>query len=652
MADSYVDQGAYASNLGATPTWGEPQEGDGTATAASTSASVGSILFNAVPTTGNFVICGVTFTSPAGVLSAANADAAANALASLINASTTTVGSAVAYGTPQLRNLVFARGPSGGAASGTCEIMMRVGSDTLNHATNSNVAMSHTFNGTAPTVTQFAGGTGGCWGWFLSDVALGVSSSIAVQTYGLFAAAPMVLPATPGEFDSIIVRTGRNLTIAVGGFAPQSTRISTVTYLMDDGTSWSGDPTSGVFTINSTFSNSGFRCNGTVNNFYTRIKSRRLGGLLLNIAQTNSSANVLCDIFGMGASGNSGGVHLERISIVEVSNASTTSMASPRFLFQFGSLRSDWSMVGCLWDCSAVSRVALPRAFISLALSSNSGGNITFLGNDIRFTLTGSGGAALVNPLVYLNASTTRLFNLIFRGNKVSIGQPGVDFPALQLGAAARAGFTAVLENNNGLGLPSGAVGLSGASGTEASEDSVLILDNLNVGGDVKYEVRRGYFEFVNGQPVLSALSPTGTLWSWLCFWSQASEAISETRRLSCPVIRVQNRLGTGARTWKIETFLDAIAESNLPSGAEIEVEYVTTGNEVVFERVPIALVSSSAAWTNTSSYPSHVKYSISGTTASPVLADSMIQIRIAFVRPASVGTASTFFFDPEPVLT
>jgi hypothetical protein len=250
VAEFFVDHAVYTTNIGATPTWAVPQEGDGSNKDAATASAVGSIQFNAVPTTGNFVICGVTFTSPAGVLGAANVGAAADALAGLINGSTTAVGVLVATGTPQLRNLVFARGPSGGAPAGTCQIMMRVGSTTLNHASNGNVAMSHTFNGTAPTLTQFIGGTGGCWGWLLNTSAIGVSSSIAVITYGLLRAKPMVWTATPTALDTIWARTASGKSIThVGTGSISRTETWPLVLLFDSNIKWTGDSGAGVVTL-------------------------------------------------------------------------------------------------------------------------------------------------------------------------------------------------------------------------------------------------------------------------------------------------------------------------------------------------------------------------------------------------------------------
>ena len=149
MANRWCDHGAYYPNTNNTPTtFGLPQEGDGLARAASTAAGTASVIFSAVPAGGspNITVCGVSFTAAlSSVTGAASADLSANALAGLINGSTTAVGGSinsvssattVSGSLPKLQNLVYARGPSAGAPAGTCQIMMRVGSAMLNYANN------------------------------------------------------------------------------------------------------------------------------------------------------------------------------------------------------------------------------------------------------------------------------------------------------------------------------------------------------------------------------------------------------------------------------------------------------------------------------------------------------------------------------------
>jgi hypothetical protein len=242
MADLFCDHGAYASALGATPTWGVPQDGDGSSKDASTAASIGSVLFGSVPTSGTITVCGASV-STTGVLAAASVAAAADALAANINATTNAVSTTFANtGCPtnanQLRNIVFARGPSGGAPAGTCQIMSRFGS-----ATHNATAIAHTFNGT-PTVSQFTGGVGGCWGTAINPAALGVASSIAARDYGTLHRRPVVgtVPSLTnpvwqrtggGASKSIAMTFAGNINLQHAGFSKKT--------IFDTNTKWTGD---------------------------------------------------------------------------------------------------------------------------------------------------------------------------------------------------------------------------------------------------------------------------------------------------------------------------------------------------------------------------------------------------------------------------
>ena len=248
MAEKYCDHGAYgASNrLGLdVPVWGVPQDGDGTAKTVSTTSGTAFISFSAAPTSGTISVCGVTV-STTGVLNAASADAAANALATNINATTTAVASGVSANLPQLRNLVYARGPSGGAPTGTCQIMMRVGSTTLNYANNATCLVATTFNNVSSVAAnhQFVGGLGGCWGFLVNESALGVSSSIPIGHYGLIISKPIRGVVEPGD---VVYLRGRLIVFTAWASNDLTknptlgTDAAPVEFRVDDGTIWAGD---------------------------------------------------------------------------------------------------------------------------------------------------------------------------------------------------------------------------------------------------------------------------------------------------------------------------------------------------------------------------------------------------------------------------
>lgn len=637
MAEAYVDQGAYASNLGATPTWGVPQEGDGSATTAAANASIGSILFNAVPTTGAFTICGVTFTSPAGVLDAANVGAAANALAGLINASTTTVAAAVAYGTPQLRNLVYARGPSGGAPAGTCEIMMRVGSTTLNHASNSNVAMSHTFNGTAPTITQFAGGTGGCWGWVLNGSALGVSSSIAALTYGILRAFPMVRTFVPTLADNIIVRTGRNTTVTgactIAGMSPMR-------LVFDDGTTWAGDSPTASFTITSSASPYTAVSNSSGKVIF--VTCRKLGGLTIKFAYTSTYQN---NIY---VHANSSTMLFKNVKFVETSHVYTTWGWR---LFQqadgYGSGNS-CSFVGCEFDFTAVSRSsAIVSPFLMAGSLNNYFHKLQVISCVFRWSMSGNEGVIRGVPLF---GGWAYKWNVQVKGNKVYPGA-AAKMVAVASGTDFSSGNTIALESNEGLDLAAGAVGLTPTT-NEGPESAAIVYDNMVVDGSAKYETRTGFAEVVPGRPTLSATLPNGDYWSWCVFWSTTT-FISEVDPYRPPPLRFESRLATGARTIAIEFFIDPAYETQLESGCTLEVMFSNGNGTLYTEQFPLSLSYSAASWANTGSAPynTYSAFKAQVTTANSVPQNELVSVGLRFDRPAT-GSSTVVVVNPEPTVT
>jgi len=639
--DAYLDHGAYATNIGAAPTWGVPQEGDGSSKDAATAASVGSILMTAVPTSGTISVCGVSV-STTSVIGAASADAAANALATNINATSTAVASGVAIGTPQLRNLVYARGPSGGAPAGTCQIMMRVGSATLNYANNTNAAIATTFTGT-PALTQFAGGSGGCWGWFVNTAAIGVSNSMSAYTYGLWLASPMVRYSgfAFAEFDVVNVRTGRNTTLSItSGAATGANKPTWVHMLFDSGAIWTGDSPTAKFTLDLAANpGSGYEF-ATANRFHG-FKCKTLGAFTVTYSIGGTSTTPMTWAYDSGGT-STGWLH-EKVSFIEKAGSNANSC------LYFGNYsyptKGTSALVDCLIDTSAVQRVNLGSSMIDFRL-----GAYSIIGCDFRWTLTGTGGAAFSVPFAK-NINAGNALQIAMRGNKFSCGQAG-DLTLFQQAVALGAGSTIMCENNKGGGFPAGSIGLTNT--TVQPNNAALVFDNLGIGGSAKYETRQGYCDWTLGQPVLSSVSPDGTPWSWIAYWTNASWVINPSQPFLLPATRIQSRLATGVRTWTIEVLLDSVALTNLPSFGFVELQYVNAAGDPVSERVPVVLSASSAVWSNTVSAPYNtwVARKITGTTADSVKLNSIINVRLGMERPVNGGSTAAFAVDPEPSFT
>ncbi len=184
-------------------TWGECQDGDGTAKTAAT-PSTAEIVFTGVPSSGSIYVLGVVVTATW----ATSADNCANLLATAINALTTTaVGPASFTTRSQVRNHLYARGPANGAPAGTCQVMTRQGS--ADHA--GLICFTHTLNNVSSAGTvNFSGGTGGAWGWLMNHASTIWPSAIAQDQYGLWASAFSYTGSVSGG-DVVKVRSGKTI---------------------------------------------------------------------------------------------------------------------------------------------------------------------------------------------------------------------------------------------------------------------------------------------------------------------------------------------------------------------------------------------------------------------------------------------------------
>lgn len=243
MAKKYVEPGLYT--YATTPTWGVAQDGNGEAKGAATPATT-SIVFSGVPSSGTISLAGASV-STSGVIGAASADAAANALAANINATTANVTTTGwRSGAVQLRNAVFARGPSGGAPSGTCQVMTRQGSAAFN---GQNAFVFTLNNVSTSSPTTFSGGANGAWGWLWTLAESSIwPSGIARGGYGAIA---NTLPFAGSIAAGDVVHVRANNVTIDGGAGDYSTAFDTgatlgsatapVRYVVGDPSEWTSD---------------------------------------------------------------------------------------------------------------------------------------------------------------------------------------------------------------------------------------------------------------------------------------------------------------------------------------------------------------------------------------------------------------------------
>lgn len=651
MADYFVDHGAYAAQgvIGAAnpTTWAVPQEGDGSATTAAAASAVASILFNAVPTTGAFTICGLS-PSVTGVLSAASVDAAANTLATNINAVTTAVAAGVAGGLPALKNLVFARGPAGGAPAGTCQIMMRVGSAALNHANNSNVAIAHTFNGTAPTLTQFIGGTGGCWGWFISDVTVGgASATYAAGAFGVFSTAkPFVSVPSGGSTllepshttDEVWLRSGagQTITLPVNTFINAGSTLQS-NIILDTNTKWTGDSGSGVFTVS-------FAANSTSSAVFTMnsaVTPKSLGALLRNALVfhfRSSSGSTALPI----ECANGGGYAFSKIWNVKFSEASNIPEAQGFYIRGNGFTHYLWQ--NCTFAYSAP-RTVTTYALVSLTLT----GVVLFDGCRWEYNHTGvtSPAPAVSGSLAAVRAEV-RLTNCSY----VDAGGKKI----LPFSITSPSNGNLICENCTGFRLDSGTyVGLpnTNLSNDEYTGRSVVKL--AEVGLSFRDESSRGVCDWVYGAnyPTLRAVQPDGTVWSLKMDWITTAGVVAEYRPFRSIPMQQIYREAAATKTVTLEVLVPDAATLNSLI-AVMRVGYIsnTTGQmmEEWTKGKASAYSASAASWTlnGTTNY-SAKKFTL--TTSEPIKQNTAITVFFEFHRPPASANRQ-IYVDPEFALT
>ena len=297
MANKYCDQGAYAA-YAATPTWGVPQDGDGTANTASTTAATVTINMSTwVFTSGSstFSVMGCTaLTVGAGANSATNAQYSATLttmidnLVAAINAATAVIVNRPAgWGAPQVRNAVFAR-----RTSNSLELMTRTGSASWGGL----VAMTFT-SVTNSSSQSWTAGTGGCWG-YIGNTDNIWASAITPAQYGIWGA---TLPhaGVLAAGDVVKIRSGKTVTFLAGTnqyqltLAAMGAAAAPVVFEIDDSTEWAdgADPVL-ILQRATTGSVASFGITSVASTAYAHIKAKEYAGGVKSLTITMTATGV------------------------------------------------------------------------------------------------------------------------------------------------------------------------------------------------------------------------------------------------------------------------------------------------------------------------------------------------------------------------
>lgn len=653
MADFFVDHGnttLYTTALMATPVWGQPQDGDGTAFGggATPACPIGSVVFSALtatPTAGSVGVLGSSAIVPAY---AATADAQADNLAAAINASTLSVifpAKAGNIASVYVKTAVYARGPTGGAPAGTCQIMSRFATDAFN--TGTNIAVAAWTNVTA-TPADMRGGVSGPWRYFANEVALASSLSAggfaSAMLYGAF---PATVMGSPVAADTIHVRTKRasaNIVCVFTANAPSITSSRPGTWLFDGGVKWPGDD--GVFKLSLTTTNASvapafWSSGGAIegNNKRLWVLFQDAGGgysavSLYSTAVATSIRGVLYEI-----SVNAGPCS------TSIWNVAVDTISALRFR-------------GCMFKISRINTYPATPPF-GHSLGPNGVSLLEMEDCDIVFT------GLIATPSVKIFRAVSLGYNTDTRIRNVRVydqNNLATKFPMATWYAGASP-FNMVLENVGGVSvLPADfTLGITGSSVPAVNSHMPYLQNGILSSSDGSYrmETLQGYSDWVlgAGYPTLSSFTPTGVAWSIRALWY--GQYLGKTwRPFEIQSQQIWTTSSATAKTISAELLFDAaIADADIAvDKIALFVDYVAAdGSNKTESTVPLNLVTSqlvtgSASWAGlTGVYAGWKPRKLSLTTTAAILQNTVVSVRIAFLEvcPTSVS-GKHLFFDPE----
>lgn len=628
MTDFYCDHGAYSSALGTTPTWGVPQEGDGTSISAATAASVVSVdLTSITSTAGTFSLFGSAAVS---VGASASGATLATQIAAAINGSSVTTGNTTIFpGSPQLRNAFYAT-----TTGATLNIMCRIGSALTNVL---GLVWGGTWSAGPPSNLTFAGGSGGCWGWFVNPAAIGVASSIAAVSYGVWLYAPYC-GTLPTAADNIYIRTGsgKNVTLTfTSGWANlifNHGNFST-NLVFDSNTKWA-DSGTGVFKLllqgNEYFQTVKF---GYPANYPCSTVALMRGGFEVEYTASNQTSLWM---HSPGYGGYVSGYYRN----VKFRDSNTNGNAT---FYPFAVAENIREAHYVYETCDFV--VSNPRASVWAKIFSTSAYDSShvskFVGCSFDFNISG---LAYPGDLINFHPSYFLEFHLAFT-NCAFLGYSPKYKLATSVSSYANSPvrFSITIDNCTGLQMPSAYYGIP-VSDKYLDQNFKQIIFSDETG--MRVEDVRGVAEWVPSEspafPVLSATRPgSGAPWSVRLVWMQVV-APSKGRPFHAPALRMYNQLPAAAKTCTLQLFVP----STVSDGIRVAFAYVDANGIARAESTEV-IATSSATWTNAGSFSGYVSKKMSVTTAYPVAANSEVTCLVSLTSsPASAVV--NLYIDPE----
>jgi hypothetical protein len=658
MADYYCDHGAYPA-YASIPTWGVAQEGDGTTKDIAIPA-IASIVINAPAAAGNTItIMGVVLTavasapSSAQFLTAASASLQADSIATAINLAQGQVALATSNTRHQLRNMVYARGPSSGAPANTVQIMTRCGSSKMNFSANTGVEITSAGFSAAPTISHFSGGVGGVFGYQINDEAKGTiwPQQIAKFGYGALYSEIGKGPLSGSNFiqgDFLHLRGNGKSVFFINGASTTLAMSISATILVDDGTVWPGD-SGGLSWVASPSYLGTIAITGKSGIFVT-LAARDINKFTISNPAT-TSVNIV-----LGPTNAAGAQYLGFKNINLFDAGAGGSITIGQFAVPGGS-----------FECSNLILNVTTNKFYSpiYGLAAQAGTvNINVEISKCVFNFpnfTGTPATALVGNVSYLGNTQGNSTKVLIKDCKVNVpNKPYVVATAIPSSASPVPSTSLVIENITGA-LPYSSIGLFGSNtGTSAlTESSFALQQSVGASRQFKFESHSKQLEWSpgDGYPTLDCFFADNTLWSLAVSWVGSSMAYAirktGTEFFSCTLVSTTE----GMQTLTAEIMIDPLILQDInQSHISISAMYTDTLGAVNSEttqkndwETALAIQSSTKIWEK-NNYPGYVAAKIPLTLSKAIKAGSEVSVVLKFHKPNPTlsGSVIKFFLNPD----
>lgn len=647
MADRYLVHGAYT--YAATPTWGVPQEGDGTATTASTAAATCAVdLSGATFVSGSSTISvmGATALTVSGSANSATNVQYSATLTTMIDnivtvintlATATIVNRPAGWHNPQIRDAVFAR-----RVGNTIELMTRSGSASWNTLTAITWA-----NVSGASAGTWSGGAGGCWGWLFNDLAQGTIWPSA-WAQGTYSSLDLPLAGLPSFADSTYAQAN-NQSISLNTGGARSITFRTNLCVDSTGLIW---PSAAGKTL--TILLPGGTGHNTTMSLLT-VADRQVfsatskGGLIIRDSTVSSNHGISFTIQTTGRS-----VAFRNVLFWDDSSGAFP-LTSAAISFIVNAAMGNTAVFSFLGGCEYRSTRAVSS--ISLFGYGNTGAQHAIIMDDFDFTFPAASGIQLglipVGDQWSVRVSNVRMsspatFQLARRSTTGG-------------NTAARSGFVQI-DNVRGFDMRVvSAIGHQAAfgAGTAGLDRQFSIMTNAGTDSAFRIEGNTHIVDWLPGNqyPSLDCTTPAGTPWSWRWGWS--GDTNLWVCRPQTNVLRLNARsiAGNAARTITLELLVPpslgldtSLVSMRVAYEGPAGLAEVDNTTPLFCGVTPVALAASSAVW-DKGAYPTYVPVKLTLTTPTAVTGGSDMSIELVCSGPCP-GGANSLFVNPTVSVT